>query len=226
MISSPHGNRHSCYVPAIPWKAVGFERRCHDHLAPRSDRCPGSNLNPRCATMRIKAMLLAIFSIGMPLVIAAQAGLEVTASDWLGQADCWPGGQRPSGTNLLGRLRAAHETRESVAIAEWAQNSRIPRRATSPEVRFVHGAGNQPLWARIGFRSGLRAAYVAGHPPRFGTRRRPRRWATTLSRCRLAAKKRPNRRPLLRFSSRACQVSAVVPIKDVRPGHRDARGAV
>ncbi len=77
--------------------------------------------------MRIKAMLLAIFSIGMPLVIAAQAGLEVTASDWLGQADCWPGGQRPSGTNLLGRLRAAHETRESVAIAEWAQNSRIPR---------------------------------------------------------------------------------------------------
>ncbi len=37
------------------------------------------------------------------------------------------GGQRPRGTNLLGRLQAAHETRESVPIAECAQNSRIPR---------------------------------------------------------------------------------------------------
>jgi len=44
---------------------------------------------------------------------------------------------------------------------------------------------------------------VAGHPPRFGTRRRPRRSATSRSRCRLAAMKRPNRRPLLSFSSLA-----------------------
>ncbi len=36
-------------------------------------------------------------------------------------------GQRPRATDLLGRLHTAHETSESVPIAECAQNSRIPR---------------------------------------------------------------------------------------------------
>ncbi len=86
--------------------------------------------------------------------------------------------------------------------------SRVARRWLGPR-----RAENHPLSARIGFRSGLRAAYVAGHLPRFGTRRRPRRSATSFSRFRLPAKKRPSRRPLLSLSRRACQVSAVVPIR-------------
>ncbi len=148
-------------------------------------------------------------------------------ADWPGQADCWLGGNaRGLPTSWVGRKRLTKRANQSrspnvLGILGFRAQSDVARGSLCP-----WRAGNQPLTARIGFRSGLRAAYVAGHPPRFGTRRRPRRWATTLSRCRLAAKKRPNRRPLLRFSSRACQVSAVVPIKDVRPGHRDARGAV
>ncbi len=53
----------------------------------------------------------------------------------------------------------------------------------------------------------------AGQPPRFGTCFRHSRAATSRSRSRLAAMKRPRRRPSLSFFSRACQISALVPIR-------------
>jgi len=79
---------------------------------------------------------------------------------------------------------------------------------------FVRGALGIIRWSPNRFATGaLHQIQAAGHPPGFGTRRRPRSRgsATSHSRCRLAAKERPSIRPLLNFSSRACHVSWVVP---------------
>jgi len=108
----------------------------------------------------------------------------------LGQADCWMGGNaRGIPTSWVGfkRLRKRanrSRSRNVLRILGFRAESSVARGSLRP-----WRAGNHPLRARIRFRSGLRAAYVAGHPPRLGTRRRPRRSATSLSRPRLAAKK-------------------------------------
>ncbi len=58
---------------------------------------------------------------------------------------------------------------------------------------------------------------VATHPPRLGTRRRPRRSATSLRRFRLAAKKRPKRLPLLSPNPTAPARANGYPSRRTRP---------
>ena len=57
----------------------------------------------------------------------------------------------------------------------------------------------------------------ATHPARFATRRTARRPAISRSLSRLAAKKRPNSRPVRSFSSRTRQLSAVLPNRSKIP---------
>jgi hypothetical protein len=59
----------------------------------------------------------------------------------------------------------------------------------------------------------------AGHPARLATLRTFRRTATSRSFCRLAAKNRPNNRPVRSFSSRARQLFALLPSRSKIPAN-------
>ena len=62
-----------------------------------------------------------------------------------------------------------------------------------------------------------RSHHRAGHPARLATLRTFRRAAASRSFCRLAAKKRPNNRPVRSFSSRACHSSHFSPAERAVP---------
>jgi hypothetical protein len=59
--------------------------------------------------------------------------------------------------------------------------------------------------------------YRAGHPPKFARWCTPNAAATSRSRARLAAKNRPNNRPVRSFSSRTRQLSALLPSRSKIP---------
>ncbi len=121
-------------------------------------------------------------------------------------------GDRPP----FGRSGTAHEASKSVREAESPTDFELSeknpggRSLTPLDQRRVSPSGFRKM-ADVG---GYGQPQVTRQRPRLMARRRPSRWATSLSRWRLAAKKRPSRRPSLSFCIRACQVSAVVPIKD------------
>jgi len=104
----------------------------------------------------------------------------------------------------LSRFQTRRGTNEPFPIAEHGRNSRILRRNGRRQT-FVPPKARRESHARSPSRLAIGASclfQVAGHPPRFGTRRSPRRSATSRRSARLAAKKRPKRRPLVSDLSR------------------------
>ena len=69
----------------------------------------------------------------------------------------------------------------------------------------------------MGVRGAPQIVAHAGQPLRFAGWWTYKRAPTSRSRCRLAAKNRPSRRPVLSFSSRACQRSALEPWRSRMP---------